>query len=502
MYKYSCISCHGVFEYPEDIRGRKIECPECNHKFVIKDYYSERKKNETKRSVRSSSSRSTRATKVPTKQSNKKKTILILLSSVSLIVILGVIVLFSNKTDSVVEVGTETTSKQSGEVVNESKQNSSLVKNSKELLRSSCDFYEVLRTEHGFYLDLVRPTSKKADYRVSAASTGIGLVSLCIADKMKFDSDAEQKVIQSLKGCLGLIAGVKPARNKTGMYRHFFDSRTGERWGKSEFSTIDTALLISGVVFCKNNFPENKTIQALADRLWHSIDWTTSKVDQYHYYLTQDELGNGGSGRTRIFNEYILLADYCSYALGEEPLNDMHNWPRKAYGELEVLTDTQSHYLPLFTFQFPLYLSPFRANSPEFLKESLLAGQVDKLWWQKQTGKNALWGSSAGAGLKGYSVDSTAKNDSLIVCAPSIAGFMPFEKVYQKDFNLILKNYPSVMSTADGVTVPWRFSHLMKDWRPGGIQGIDYAPMLFGLASLEENLGFEFFQKSSRLNFK
>ena len=39
MYKYSCDRCDNVFEYPEDIMGRKIECPTCMHKFVITTEY-------------------------------------------------------------------------------------------------------------------------------------------------------------------------------------------------------------------------------------------------------------------------------------------------------------------------------------------------------------------------------------------------------------------------------------------------------------------------------
>jgi DNA-directed RNA polymerase subunit RPC12/RpoP len=524
MYKYSCDRCDNVFEYPEDIMGRKIECPTCMHKFVITTEYKDTELRPRK--IENSSSRSgsksfqkTSSHKRPERAPSKPKnnTVIFLLVLIIVVVIgSGGILLFRGEgnvpsrdevvVNKAIQLNNETPSKELGsQQLISSEQALKIKANEKseyrELLRQSCELYELLRTEHGFYLDMIRTGTRKPDYRVSAASTGVGLVSLCIADKLGFDKQAEKKILISLRACAGEIHGLKPERNKTGYFRHFFDARTGVRWGKSEFSTIDTALLISGVLFCKNNFPDNLTIQSLAKELWGSIDWSTSKADKYRYYLTQDEAGVGGPGKTRIFNEYILLADYCSLAAGEQALSDMHNWPRKSFSGYDVLTDTKSHFLPLFTFQFPLYLSPARTIDKQFLEESLIAAEADRLWWKQETSNSGLWGSSAGAGLKGYSVDSTTKNADLISCAPSIAGFMPFDEKYKKDFDSLLKNHKSITYKVDDVRVPWRISYRLPSWRAGAIQGIDFAPMLFGLAALEENLGFEFFQKSSQLTW-
>ena len=525
MYKYSCNRCNDVFEYPEDIMGRKIECPSCAHKFVITAEYKETQ-SKNRQSARPSSrpekknfqkASSNKGSRRPLPAPRKKNNVALI--SLSLIIIsalacLGV-VLFKGEDSAIVLNAVEASQEpQLNKGVTAAKVESKnlisveralkIKANEKseyrELLQQSCELYGLLRTEHGFYLDMIRTDRRKPDYRVSAASTGVGLVSLCIADKMGFDKEAENKALMTLRACAGQVAGLKPERNKTGYFRHFFDSRTGVRWGKSEFSTIDTALLISGVIFCQNNFPDNSAIQSLVKELWESIDWSTSKADKYRYYLTQDEQGVGGPGKTRIFNEYILLADYCSLAAGEEALSDMHNWPRKSFAGHQVLTDTQSHFLPLFTFQFPLYLSPARTMDKKFLKESLIAAEVDRLWWKQETANSGLWGSSAGAGLKGYSVDSSTKNADLIACAPSIAGFMPFDKKYKDDFDSLLKKHTNIMYELEGVRVPWRISYRVPTWRAGAIQGIDFAPMLFGLAAMEENLGFEFFQKSSQLD--
>ena len=59
------------------------------------------------------------------------------------------------------------------------------------------------------------------------------------------------------------------------------------------------------------------------------------------------------------------------------------------------------------------------------------------MWWQDQVKSKGLWGSSAGASLKGYGVDSTEKNPDMIICVPSVAGFLP----YSEEAKLDLRRY-------------------------------------------------------------
>lgn len=63
-----------------------------------------------------------------------------------------------------------------------------------------------------------------------------------------------------------------------GLFYHFLNMKTGTRMWKSELSTIDTALLMSGVLFAKNYFngDSNKEaeIRNLADKLYRRVDWS------------------------------------------------------------------------------------------------------------------------------------------------------------------------------------------------------------------------------------
>lgn len=63
-----------------------------------------------------------------------------------------------------------------------------------------------------------------------------------------------------------------------GFFYHFLDMEKGQRFDRTELSTIDTALLMGGVLFAQGFFDgddaDEKRIRALADQLYAAIDWT------------------------------------------------------------------------------------------------------------------------------------------------------------------------------------------------------------------------------------
>ena len=63
-----------------------------------------------------------------------------------------------------------------------------------------------------------------------------------------------------------------------GFFYHFLDMTTGTRFETVELSTIDTALLLAGVLFCQVYFdgsaPDELMIRAYADSIYGRVDWT------------------------------------------------------------------------------------------------------------------------------------------------------------------------------------------------------------------------------------
>ena len=81
----------------------------------------------------------------------------------------------------------------------------------------------------------------------SIAATGFGLTSLCIAVKRGYltNSDVETRVLNTLS----FIWSQLPHQN--GFFYHFVDMNTGKRVKESEVSSIDTAILMCGVLTCR-----------------------------------------------------------------------------------------------------------------------------------------------------------------------------------------------------------------------------------------------------------
>jgi hypothetical protein len=75
------------------------------------------------------------------------------------------------------------------------------------------------------------------------------------------------------------VAGVIGYR---GFYYHFLDPPTGNRFEDVELSTIDTALLLGGVLFCQSYFDRSNAVEdsvrALADSIYFRVDWRWASV--------------------------------------------------------------------------------------------------------------------------------------------------------------------------------------------------------------------------------
>ncbi len=67
-----------------------------------------------------------------------------------------------------------------------------------------------------------------------------------------------------------------------GFFYHFLDPASGARFEQVELSTMDTALLFGGVLFCQSYFdrrlPREIRIRALAESLYARTDWTWAQV--------------------------------------------------------------------------------------------------------------------------------------------------------------------------------------------------------------------------------
>jgi len=143
-----------------------------------------------------------------------------------------------------------------------------------DMQRRACLFFmEQAGAESGQVLDraAANNTDGKRDPRVMAsiAATGFGLSALCIADKRGY---APHRVIMDqVRRTLRFHCDTLP--NVHGFYYHFNDVDTGERYRDVELSSIDTALLLCGVLTARAYFSDDAEIQQLATKIYNRVDW-------------------------------------------------------------------------------------------------------------------------------------------------------------------------------------------------------------------------------------
>jgi hypothetical protein len=113
-------------------------------------------------------------------------------------------------------------------------------------------------------------TTGKLDNRFvsSIAATGFGLTALCIADRRNYF--ARDRLLKQVLTTLQFHLDKMP--NEHGFFYHFNDVKTGQPLINSEVSSVDTAILLCGVLTCRAYFNDPR-ITDLATQLYNRVDW-------------------------------------------------------------------------------------------------------------------------------------------------------------------------------------------------------------------------------------
>lgn len=108
----------------------------------------------------------------------------------------------------------------------------------------------------------------------SIASTGIGLAALCIgAERGWLDKEeAKKRVIKTLDTFLPQAGAEMPAaEGRFGFFYHFLNKHTAKRAGKSEISTVDTAILVCGAITAGEYF--GAEVKQKAEEIYNRVQW-------------------------------------------------------------------------------------------------------------------------------------------------------------------------------------------------------------------------------------
>lgn len=385
------------------------------------------------------------------------------------------------------------------------------------LFQNSYKVYKDIRKPNGVYLDALA-LGGVPDKPSGIVANGIGLISLCIADAMyqqtgdvsHWEANAGALVNTTLQTFIDFKNAGKT--NSAGLFHRYFDYNTGDfapgGWS-GEYSTVDNAIFAMGIIFCKNYFASNPIIVDKANTLLNAMDYTKA-IGSNQIYMILDQNGNGNTP-TLPYNEYMLVAwlaknataTSANYAGSQVFWNTYFANPTTApithmnYWGYESLSDGQ-HWLSSFIPQFCYYLCNYYKNNSAYMNYFTGAMNGDKLFSENVGFNTYEWGLGAGEiPGGGYSADAIENNPNKIVSPHIIAGFIPISTQSKQN---LLSLYNSGLGSAvynlvsdPSKKVLWRYRQNNTGLRASYIQAIDFSTMLFGLASLPEYLGNNWF---------
>ena len=134
-------------------------------------------------------------------------------------------------------------------------------------------FVEQVDANTGLVLDRARADGSPHDEThrntASIAATGFGLTALCIAAERGWMARRDSRA--RVRAALTFFA--ERAVNEHGWFYHWMDYKTGERRWNSEVSSIDSALLLAGILTTRQCFGDDPEIVRLATRIYNRVDF-------------------------------------------------------------------------------------------------------------------------------------------------------------------------------------------------------------------------------------
>jgi len=332
----------------------------------------------------------------------------------------------------------------------------------------------------------------------SIAATGFGLTALCIGDKRGFISTgaALARVFATLRFLWRKLP------DHRGFFYHFANPETGERMFDSEVSSVDTAILLCGILACREHF-RHSAVTELANLIFDRVDWSWLSEDTS--LLTHGwtpEIGFLPS-RWDYYSElmmmYLLGMGSSAHPLKQETWNA---WKRLTF-EYDGMRYIGS-FAPLFVHQYSQAWFDFRNRRDkyaDYFQNSVTATEVHRrfcleLGKQFPDYSDDLWGISASDSEHGYVAwggpPATGPIDGTVV--PSAAGgSLPFlPAATMRVLKTIRSRYPSAWTKYGLINA---FNPL-KNWYDSDVIGIDTGITMLMAENLRTGFVWETFMKS------
>jgi hypothetical protein len=244
-------------------------------------------------------------------------------------------------------------------------------------------FEDIEKRTFNFFWDTAEPGTGLVPDRwpkppfSSIAAIGFALNAYAIGAERGYVTRAEARarVLTTLRFLEKAPQGSDPSETAgyQGFFYHFVNFTTGKRYGNSELSTVDTALLMAGVLFMRGYFDgqhaEEVEIRKLAETLYQRVNWPWAIEHAIDIRMAWSPEGQFGSHDWRGYNEamlvYVLALGSPSFPVATRTWDAWTSDYYLAWGTLEG--QTHLTFGPLFGHQFSAVWIDYRGIKDEFI---------------------------------------------------------------------------------------------------------------------------------------
>lgn len=265
----------------------------------------------------------------------------------------------------------------------------------------------------------------------SIAATGFGLTALCIGDSRGYGKSSD--ILARVQTTLQFLA--QQMATQHGFYYHFVDMNTGQRVWQSEISSIDTSILLCGILTARQYF-QDATVQTLATQIYNQVDWSWMLNGGNTFSMGWTPENGFLTARWDHYCELMMI-----YLLGigsatnPVPASTWNAWTRPTY-TYQGLTYISGGD-PLFTHQYSHAWFDFRNKQDayaNYFDNSVTATKAHKLFCLSLTPQfseyaDNFWGITSSDYVLGYTAwggppASGPIDGTVVPCATG--GSLPF----------------------------------------------------------------------------
>src|ERR1035437_435533 len=312
-------------------------------------------------------------------------------------------------------------------------------------------FWYAANPANGLVPDRMVNSSAPSGFSIAGVGFGLTAIGICVDHGWITRTQAVARVLTTLNTFLSGFQGpgTSGVIGYNGWFYHFLDMNTALRASGSELSSIDTTLLLSGILYSKQYFngtnSDETSIRTMADAIFNRVDWNWMARGTDAVSMGWFPSGSFIAGNWIGYDEgMILYLLGLGIATNPLPASAWTKWTSgytwaTYYGESFVL------FPPLFGHEYSHCWIDFRhiadaymnSQSSTYFENSRRAALAQRaycianpLGWVGYSGN--VWGLTACDGPTGYNAHGAppALNDDGTIAPTAPGGAMAFTPEY------------------------------------------------------------------------